>query len=143
MVLLTDTFLSPDHVYVRNEAWVKISTDKKKQQHISKVAAVVYCLVTKLCPTFVIPWTVAHQAPLSMIFPRQEYWSGVLLRFSGDLPDPGIEPAFPMSRVLAGKFFTTESPGKTTGEMRYHPLIQAKTINFILLLKIIIRQDFN
>ena len=39
-----------------------------------------------------IPWTVAHQAPLSMEFSRQEYWSGMLLHSPEDLTDPGIEP---------------------------------------------------
>ena len=43
---------------------------------------------------FVTPWTVAHQAPLSMEFSRQEYWSGLLFPSPGDLPDPGIEPVF-------------------------------------------------
>ena len=43
--------------------------------------------------TLATPWTVAHQAPLSMGFPRQEYWSGLLFPTPGDLPDPGIEPA--------------------------------------------------
>ena len=41
---------------------------------------------------FIILWTVAHQAPLSMEFSRQEYWSGLLFPTPGDLPDPGIEP---------------------------------------------------
>ena len=49
---------------------------------------------------FVIPWTVAHQAPLSMEFPRQEYWSGLPFPPPGDLPDPGIEPRSLMSPVL-------------------------------------------
>ena len=44
---------------------------------------------------FVTPWTVAHQAPPSMRFPRQEYWSGLPFPPSGDLPDPGIEPGSP------------------------------------------------
>ena len=48
------------------------------------------------------PWTVAHQAPLSMGFPRQEYWSGLPRPSPGDLPDPGIEPTSP---ALAGGFF--------------------------------------
>ena len=55
------------------------------------------------------PWTVAHQAPLSMGFPRQEYWSGLPFASPGDLPDPGIKPTFP---VLAGEFFTIEPLGK-------------------------------
>ena len=41
---------------------------------------------------FATPWTVAYQAPLSMEFSRQEYWSGVPLPSPGDLPDPGIKP---------------------------------------------------
>ena len=55
------------------------------------------------------PWSVAQQAPLSMGFLRQEFWSGLPFPSPGDLPDPGIEPVFP---ALAGRFFTTEPPGK-------------------------------
>ena len=47
-------------------------------------------------------WTVAHQAPLSMGFSRQEYCSGLLCPPPGDLPDPGIEPRSLMSPALAG-----------------------------------------
>ena len=57
-------------------------------------------------------WPVAHQAPLSMGFPRQEYWSGLSLPSQGYLPDPGIEPVSLASSALAGRFFTTESSGK-------------------------------
>ena len=64
------------------------------------------CYVTK---SFATPWTVAHQAPLSVGFPRQEYWSGLPFPSPGDLSHPGIEPTSP---VLAGRFFTTEPPGK-------------------------------
>ena len=53
---------------------------------------------------FVTPWTTAHQAPLSMWFSRQGYWSGLPFPTPGNLPSPGIEPASP---VLAGGFFTT------------------------------------
>ena len=52
-------------------------------------------------------WTVACQAPLSMEFSRQEYWSGFPCPPPGDLPDPGIEPRSLMSPALAGRFFTT------------------------------------
>ena len=58
------------------------------------------------------PWTAAFQAPLSMGFSRQEYWSGLSFSPPGDLPNPGIEPASP---ALAGGFFTTEPPGKLSG----------------------------
>ena len=52
----------------------------------------------------VTPWTVAHQAPPSMGFSRQEYWSGLPLPFPGDLPNPGIKPGSPT--------LTSEPPGK-------------------------------
>ena len=60
--------------------------------------------------SFSTPWTVDHQAPLSMRFPRQEYCSELLFSATGDLPNPGIEPAL---TALAGGFFTTEPPGKS------------------------------
>ena len=53
------------------------------------------------------PWTVAHQASLSMKFSRQEYWSGLPIISPGELPDPGIEPISLMSPALASGFFTT------------------------------------
>ena len=49
-------------------------------------------LVAKSCPTLVTLWTVAHQAPLSMGFSKQQYWSGLLFPSTGDLPDLGIKP---------------------------------------------------
>ena len=58
---------------------------------------------------FVTPWTVAHQVPLSVGFSRQEHWSGLPFPSPGDLLDPGIKL---MSPALAGRFFTTELPGK-------------------------------
>ena len=61
---------------------------------------------------FASPWTVALQAPLSMGFSRQEYWSGLPFPSPGDLPDPGIEPASLASPALPGGFFTTELPRK-------------------------------
>ena len=67
-------------------------------------------LVAKLIPILLIPpWDVAHPAPLSMQFLKQEYCSGSLFPSPGDLSNPGIEP---MSPALAGEFFTTEPPGK-------------------------------
>ena len=55
--------------------------------------------VAQLCPTLcepMTPWTIAHQAPLSMGFPRQEYWCRLPLPVPGDLPDPVIKPEFPL-----------------------------------------------
>ena len=61
-------------------------------------------LIAKLCPTLLKP-----QAPLSMGFPRQQYWSGLPFPSPGDLPDPGIQPVSP---AIADVFFTTVSLGK-------------------------------
>ena len=55
------------------------------------------------------PWTVAHQAPPSMGFSRQEYWSGLPFPSPGDLPGPGIEPGTPAFQADA---LTSEPPGK-------------------------------
>ena len=55
---------------------------------------------------FAVPWTIAHHAPLSMGFPRQEYWRGFPFPTLGDLPKSGISPA------LAGGFLIAEPPGK-------------------------------
>ena len=60
--------------------------------------------------SFAAPWTVAPQAPLSMEFSRQEYWSGFPFPSPGYLLDPGIKAVSP---VLGGKFFTNEPPGRT------------------------------
>ena len=61
---------------------------------------------------FVASWAVAHQAPLSMEFPRQEHWGVLPLPPPGDLPHPGIKPLSPSPPALAGGFFTTEPSGK-------------------------------
>ena len=58
---------------------------------------------------FAIPWTVAYQAPLSMEYSRQEYWSGLLFPSPGDLPDTGIEPRSPASQADS---LPSELPGK-------------------------------
>ena len=63
---------------------------------------------------FVTPWTVAHEAPLSMEFSRQEYWSGLPLQIPTPetLPDPGIKCVSLTSPALATGLFTAETPGK-------------------------------
>ena len=61
-------------------------------------------------PLFATPWTVAYQAPLSMRFSRQEYWSGLPFPSPGDLPDPGIEPGSPTLQTDA---LPSEPPGKS------------------------------
>ena len=68
------------------------------------------CLVTKSCPTFATPRTVACQVPLSMGFPRQEYQGGSPFISPGDLPNPGIKPMFPAWQVDS---LTIEPPGRS------------------------------
>ena len=74
------------------------------------------CVHAHLHQFFVTPWTVAHQAPLSMEFSRQEYWSGLPFPSPGNLPDSGIEL---MSPALADGFFTTVPPGNPIYRYRY------------------------
>ena len=71
------------------------------------------CVVVLNCfsrvQLFATLWTVVRQAPLSVGFSRQEYWRGLPFPPLGDLPDPGVTPAFP---ALAGRFFTPVPPGQ-------------------------------
>ena len=69
------------------------------------------CALSRVRP-FATPWTVAHQAPLSMELSRQEYWSGLPLPSPWDLPDPGVKPESPASPAFEGCFFTTVPPRK-------------------------------
>ena len=71
--------------------------------------------VAKSRLTLTTPWIVTYQAPLSMGFARQEYWSGLSFPSLGDLPNPGIKP---MSPALAGEVFTAEPPCRTDCKFR-------------------------
>ena len=75
-------------------------------------------LVTKSRQTLATPWTVACQAPLSMGFSRQEYWSGLPFPFPGDLPNPGIEL---MSPALQADSLLSEPPGKPRLSTMFSP----------------------
>ena len=66
--------------------------------------------------SFATPQTVAHKAPLSMEFSRQEYWSGLPFLPPGDLPNPGTGPVSP---ALAAEFFTTKPLGKPSSQLCY------------------------
>ena len=72
------------------------------------------CVCVCVSDSLVTPWTVAHQAPLSMGFPRQEYWSGLPFPPPGDLSNPGMEPTSLASPVLAGRLFTTSTTIKAS-----------------------------
>ena len=79
---------------------------------------------------FVTLWTVAHQAPLSMEFSRQEYWSGLPFPSPGDLPDSGIEPRSP---ALQAEALTSEAPGKPLVDINY-TTEQTKACDFLVIL---------
>ena len=87
-------------------------------QGVVKSLSCVWLLVT--------PWTVAYQAPPSMEFSRQEYWSGLPFPSPEDLPDPGIKP---MSPTWAEGFFTTKPPWKPSKEQAYFNFMAAVTVS--------------
>ena len=79
------------------------------------------------------PWTVAHQAPLSIGFPRQEYWSGLPCPLPGDLPDPGIEPVtLSLLNWQAGPL-PLAPPGKPVGMVSNKVLSSINTLSQIKL----------
>ena len=83
------------------------------------IYSIIYCFMpyvcifvgveSLICVSFVTPSTIAHQAPPSMEFSKQEYWSGLPFPSPGDLPDPGIEPGSP---VLQADALPSEPPEK-------------------------------
>ena len=79
--------------------------------------------VVQLCLTLCHPRTVAHQAPPSMEFSRQQYWNGLPFRSPGDLPDPGMQPRFP---ALQADSLPSEQPGKPKGLWQSHPKGRSK-----------------
>ena len=80
------------------------------------IRSMCWCLVSKSCLTLCNPVDWAQQAPLSVGFSRQEYWSGLPFPPPGDLPDSGIEAVSP---ALVGRFFTTELPGIRLGPLKW------------------------
>jgi len=79
---------------------------------------------------FATPWTIAHPAPLSIEFSRQEYWSGLPFTSPGDLPDPGIKPRSP---VLQADSLPSEPPGKPNdrlgqAQLTSNPIVNNKVV---------------
>ena len=70
------------------------------------------CECSVMSDSFATPWTIVHQAPLSMGLSWQEHWSGLSFLPPRDLPNPGIEAMSPIAPALASRFLTTELPGK-------------------------------
>ena len=93
-----------------------ISIKKKKKTLPGLVFAPIHACVHVQLHNCVQPsvtlWAIAHQTPVSMGFPRQEYWSGLPFPSPSDLPDPRMEHTSPESPLVVHKFFTTMPPGK-------------------------------
>ena len=87
---------------------------------------------------FATPWTVAYQAPPSLEFSRQKYWSGLLFSSPGDLPNSGIKPGSPSFQADA---LTSEPPGKPRTWKHFH-LYKNKMCSLWIFLKTIISQHF-
>ena len=96
LILFVNKFRGKQQVLVTETAF---------QAKVTTVMLLFSCQVVS--KSFATPWTVARQAPLSMQFLRQEYWSGLLFASPGDLPDPGTEP---LSPALAGGFCQEDTP---------------------------------
>ena len=93
----------------------------RRETDVSRSMCYCCCIVTKSCPVpFVTPWSAVCQAPLSIGFSRQDYWSGLPFPSPGDLPNPVFQLASSASPALAGRFLIT---GKHSG-VNSHPLLQ-------------------
>ena len=86
--------------------------------HTFELWCVCVCQSLSCVWLFTTPWTVVRQAPLSMEFSRQQYWSGLLFPAPGDLPDPVIKPRSP---ALQADSLQSEPPGKPQSTPRYFP----------------------
>ena len=108
---LLDPGMEPKSLYLlhcRQILYHCITWEADPQMHCLKHSVCMLSQFSRVQP-FVTPWTVAHQAPLSMEFSRQEYWSGI--HFPGDLPDPRIKPRSPAWQADS---LTSEPPGKSS-----------------------------
>ena len=106
--LLLSVHLMPSQTLLMALPSVSRSLGRRKA-YANTLKKVLLFLLFSHVQLFATPWTVTCQAPLSMEFSRQEYWSRLPFPSPGDLPHPGIEPTSP---ALAGRFFTTKPPGK-------------------------------
>ena len=91
---------------------LEVSGKPQQMRPAYRYASILHFFVAQSRSALWDPWAVARQAPLSIGFFRQEYWSGVPFPTLGNLPDPGIKPKSPASPALAGAFLTTARPGK-------------------------------
>ena len=122
----TQPKMTPETKFNLGSSWlVKLTHKINLCRHVCVLS---YFSHVWLCATL---WTVARQAPLAMGFSRQEYWSGLPFPSLGDLPDTGIEPVTP---AFAGRFFTTEPPGKPSMSLQWLSILNLILLtNFVVL----------
>ena len=112
---VVSTLEKSDTKHTLTKVMQTLTQDLKKEYTVTKKVACVWRNVHAMpsrfshVRLFVTLWTVAHQAPLTMRFSRQEYWNGLPYPPPWDLPDPGIEPVSLMPPPLAGRFLTTSA----------------------------------
>ena len=105
-----------DRFFTTKATWeAQLKSVKRPQDQVVHSSLLLLLLLSRFSHVqlFAILWTVAHQAPLSRGFSRQEYWSGLPCPPPGNLPNPGIEPTSLTSPALAGRFFTTSATWET------------------------------
>ena len=107
-----EPYLSNKSTEISGRRWIKLHYSAKGEELPSPEQRM--CMRAQSCLTLATPWIIAHQVPLSMGFPGQEYWSGLLFPTPGDLPAPGIKPTSLVPPCIADVFFTTAPPGKPT-----------------------------
>ena len=93
--------------YVIAHIYIYIYRERERERERDLLQNICVCVSHSVRSNSSWPW--AHQAPLSMGFSRQEYWSGLPFPSPGDLPNPGIKPMSLESPTLAGRFFTTST----------------------------------
>ena len=122
------------HTRVNKKALCKVSV------HSLRCQSLLLCCAQSLnhVRLSVTPWTVAHQAPVSMEFSMQEYWIKFAFPPPGDLPDAGIKPTSP---ALASGFFTTAPPWRPTARGIIHQFINILMLPGIHKLKILSRHS--
>ena len=109
------------NAFFKSMAMTRYITNEDQKEMVPEevcVKCVSHCHVR----VFATPWTVARQVPLSMEFPRQQYWSGLPFPSPGDLPNPGIEPESP---ALQADSLLPELPEKPNGTCTQIPKIQS------------------
>ena len=120
-LLCTQSLPQLSHLWFCISIYLSISLIPPPFFPITSFSFVHACYISHV-QLFATPWTVAHQAPLSVGFSRQECWSGLPCLLPGDLPYPWMEPASLMSPVLAVKSLPLVPPGK--------PLLSLNSVQF-------------